>query len=91
MLGDGDVCNLEAAASTLIVQHGALVKPHATDKDDLRHCVAMLEADLRRLHGSLAVAHHSAIDKVAFSPPPPPTGVGPDSISLPSPCGWPQL
>jgi hypothetical protein len=85
MSGDGDARNLEASASALIAQHAALVVQHAADEDDLRHLAAAVEAELRRLQGSLA-----AVDKVAFSPPPP-SGVGPDSIPLSSPRGRPQL
>jgi hypothetical protein len=89
MSGDGDARNLEASASALIAQHAALVVQHAADEDDLRHLAAAVEAELRRLQGSLAAVDPSAVDKVAFSPPP--SGVGPDSIPLSSPRGRPQL
>jgi hypothetical protein len=91
MSGDGDARSLEAAASALIAQHAALVAQHAADEDDLRHRAAALEAELRRLQGSLVALDPSAVDKVAFYPPPPPSGVGPDSIPLSSPRGWPQV
>jgi hypothetical protein len=90
MSGDGDARNLVASASALIAQHAALVVQHAADEDDLRHLAAAVEAELRRLQGSLAAVDPSAVDKVAFSPPPP-SGVGPDSIPLSSPRGRPQL
>ncbi|GJM89973.1 hypothetical protein PR202_ga06205 [Eleusine coracana subsp. coracana] len=77
MSRDGDARSLEAeaaaaadAARELREAAAALVTRHAADEDALRRRAAALEADLRRLQGSLAGIDPSTVDKVAFYPPP---------------------
>jgi hypothetical protein len=72
-----DVRSLEAeaaasaeAARELREAAAALVTRHAADEDDLRRRAAALDAELRRLQGSLSALDPCTVDKVAFSPPP---------------------
>ncbi|KAK3155800.1 hypothetical protein QOZ80_2AG0098820 [Eleusine coracana subsp. coracana] len=71
MSRDGDARSLEAeaaaaadAARELREAAAALVTRHAADEDALRRRAAALEADLRRLQGSLAGIDPSTVDKV---------------------------
>jgi hypothetical protein len=61
---------LREAAAALVTRHAALVTCHAADEDDLRRRAAALDAELRRLQGSLSALDPCTVDKVAFSPPP---------------------
>ncbi|RLM97966.1 uncharacterized protein C2845_PM06G04800 [Panicum miliaceum] len=63
MSRDGDARSLEAARE-LREAAAALVTRHAAAEDVLRRRAAALEADLRRLQGSLAGLDPSTVDKV---------------------------
>jgi hypothetical protein len=88
MSGDGDVRGLEAAAAAaaeaareLREAAAALVATRAAEEDALRRRTMALDADVRRLQGSLHALDPSTLDKVRLASPslPPPlllTGSG---------------
>jgi len=74
MSGDGDARGLEAAASAaaeaareLREAAAALVATRAAEEDALRRRAVALDADVRRLQGSLHALDSSTIDKVRLA------------------------
>jgi len=98
MSRDGDARGLEAEAAAAAAAEAArelreaaasLVATRAAEEDALRRRAVALDADVRRLQGSLPALDPSAVDKVlllAFSAPPLPFPGLDCSIAAPRGC-----